>query len=40
MSINIISEDNENIYGKLNIGKEYENENIIKILEKANYMCK
>lgn len=40
MSINIISEDNENIYGKLNIGKEYEYENIIKILEKANYVCK
>lgn len=40
MSINIISEDNENIYGKLNIGKKYEYENIIKILEKANYMCK
>lgn len=40
MSINIISEDNENIYGKLNIGKEYEYKNIIKILEKANYVCK
>lgn len=40
MNINIISEDNENIYGKLNIGKEYEYENIIKILEKANYVCK
>lgn len=40
MNINIISEDNENIYGKLNIGKKYEYENIIKILEKANYVCK
>ncbi len=38
--INVISEDRENNYVKINLSKEYDDKNIRKILEKSNYKCK
>lgn len=40
ISINFISDDIENNYIKLNLKRQYKKENIIKIIEKADYKCK
>lgn len=40
LSINVISEDRENNYSKLDLSKKYEYKNVIKILEKSDYKCK
>ncbi len=40
ININFISDDIENNYIKLNLKRQYEKENIIKIIEKADYKCK
>ena len=40
ISINLMSEDSENNYGKINLSKQYQDEDVIKILQKADYKCK
>ncbi len=40
LSINVISEDREGNYAKIDLSKEYEYKNVIKILEKSDYKCK
>lgn len=40
ISINFISDDIENNYVKFNLKRQYKKENIIKIIEKADYECK
>ncbi len=39
MSIDIISEDGEGNNAKIDLSKEYKDEKIIKILQKADYKC-
>lgn len=39
VSVNLISEDSENNYATLDLSKKYSDENIIKIIEKADYKC-
>ncbi len=39
VSVNVVSEDSENNYATIDLSKEYSDENIIKIIEKADYKC-
>lgn len=39
VSVNIMTEDRYDNYAKINLSKEYEDEDIIKILQKADYKC-
>lgn len=40
ININVMSEDRENNYATIDLSKEYNDKDIIKILEKADYFCK
>ncbi len=40
VSVNVISEDSENNYAKIDLNKEYSKENIAEVLEKAKFSCK
>lgn len=40
VNINVMSEDRENNYATIDLKKEYKNNDIIKILQKADYSCK
>lgn len=40
ININVMSEDRENNYATIDLSKEYNDKDIIKILEKADYSCK
>ncbi len=40
LSVNVISEDRENNYATIDLSEEYDDENIIKIIENADYSCK
>ena len=39
ISINLISEDNENSYGKINLSKKYTTDDLKTIFKKAKYTC-
>lgn len=39
LSVNVISEDGEGIYATVDLSKDYSDENVINILEKADYSC-
>lgn len=40
ININVMSEDRENNYATIDLSKNYNDKDIIKILEKADYSCK
>lgn len=40
VSVNIVSEDRENNYATIDLSKEYNDKNLMKIMEKADYICK
>lgn len=40
ISINLLSDDREGNYATIDLSKRYNDKNIIKILQKADYACK